>query len=86
LTNFGAGRQSKLRAALALEELDQQSRAEPVRHIQTGGIVIMLGSPTQRALPPGPAMPVLEMEPADGAPGVSGTPNPAAPYTTGAPY
>jgi hypothetical protein len=37
---------------------------QPPREIQ-GGIVIMLGSPTQRALPLGSAMPVLEMEPAD---------------------
>lgn len=36
---------------MALEELNQQSRAEPVRHIQTSGIVIMLGAPAQRALP-----------------------------------
>lgn len=54
-----------VRAALALEEMNQQSRAEPARRIQTGGIVIMLGAPTQRALPSGSAMPVLEMEPAD---------------------
>jgi hypothetical protein len=54
-----------VRAALALEELNQQSRAEPMRRIQTGGIVIMLGATTQRALPAESAMPVLEMEPAD---------------------
>jgi hypothetical protein len=54
-----------VRAALALEELSHQSRAEPVRHIQTGGIVIMLGAPTQQALPAGSTMPVLEMERAD---------------------
>jgi hypothetical protein len=53
-----------VRAALALEELNHQSRAEPVRHIQTGGIVIMLGAP-QQALPASSAMPVLEMEPTD---------------------
>jgi hypothetical protein len=54
-----------VRAALALEDMNQQSRAEPVRHIQTGGIIIMLGAPTQRALPAGSAMPVIEMEPVD---------------------
>jgi hypothetical protein len=52
----------RLSAALALEELDQQSRAELVR--QTGGIVITLGAPAQRALPAA-VIPVLEMEPAD---------------------
>jgi len=51
-----------VRAALALEEMNNQSQASPMRRIDTGGIVIMLGAPTQRALP---AMPVLEMEPAD---------------------
>jgi hypothetical protein len=55
-----------VRASLALLELDQNSRAEPVRRIQTGGIVIMLGAPAQRALPPGSStIPVLEMEPAE---------------------
>lgn len=53
-----------VRAALALEDMNQQSRAEPVRQIQTGGIVIMLGAPTQRALP-AESMPMIEMEPAD---------------------
>ncbi len=53
-----------VRAALALEEMNQQSRAEPVRRIATGGIVIMLGAPAQPALPAESAMPVLEMEPA----------------------
>jgi hypothetical protein len=38
---------------------------QPVRCIQTGGIIIMLGAPTQRALPAGTAMPVLDLEPAD---------------------
>ena len=54
-----------VRAALSLEDMAQQSRAEPVRRIQTGGIVIMLGAPAQRPLPAGSAMPVLEMAPAD---------------------
>jgi hypothetical protein len=54
-----------VRAALALEEMNQQSRGEPVRRIQTGGIVILLGAPAQRSLPAESAMPVLEMEPAD---------------------
>jgi len=53
-----------VRAALALEDLNNQSQASPSRRIQTGGIVIMLGTPTQRALP-AVAMPVLEMEAAD---------------------
>ena len=61
----GENAAAAVRAALALEELNQQSHAEPTRRIQTGGIVIMLGAPTQRALPAGSAMPVLEMEPAD---------------------
>jgi hypothetical protein len=52
-----------VRAALALEDLNQQSRAEPaVRRISTGGIVIVLPAPAQRALP---SMPTIEMEPAD---------------------
>jgi hypothetical protein len=43
--------------------LNNESRAEPTRRIQTGGIVIMLNAPAQRALPAD--MPVLEMQPAD---------------------
>jgi hypothetical protein len=54
-----------VRAALSLEDMSQQSRAEPTRRIQTGGIVIVLGAPGQRALPAESAMPVLEMEPAE---------------------
>jgi hypothetical protein len=38
---------------------------EGTRRINTGGLVIVIGSPTQRALPAESAMPVLEMEPAD---------------------
>jgi hypothetical protein len=53
-----------VRAALALEELNNQSQASPVRRIQTGGIVIMLGASAARALPT-PSAAVLEMEPAD---------------------
>jgi outer membrane receptor protein involved in Fe transport len=53
------------RAAISLEDMAQQGRAEPTRRIQTGGIVIVLGAPTQQALPAGSAMPVLEMEPED---------------------
>ena len=40
-----------VRAALALEELNNQSQSSPTRRIQTGGIVIMLGATAQRALP-----------------------------------
>jgi hypothetical protein len=54
-----------VRASLALEDLNNQSQASPTRRIQTGGIVIVLGAPAQRALPAGTAMPVLEMEAAD---------------------
>jgi hypothetical protein len=56
-----------VRAALALEEMNSQSQASPMRRIDTGGIVIMLGAPQQRVLP---AMPVLEMEAADEALGI----------------
>lgn len=50
-----------VRAALALEELNNQSQAAPMRgRIQTGGIVIMLGRSMQRALP-ATTMPVLEL-------------------------
>jgi hypothetical protein len=45
--------------------MNQRSRAEPVRRISTGGIVIVLGAPAQQALPAESAMPVLEMEPVD---------------------
>jgi hypothetical protein len=50
-----------VRAALALEELNTESRAEPTRRIQTGGIVIVLGASAQRSLPS--AMPALELAP-----------------------
>jgi hypothetical protein len=55
-----------VRATLALEELNQQSRAEPMRRISTGGIVIVLGGPQQHAsLSVGQAsMPVIEQAPA----------------------
>jgi hypothetical protein len=53
------------RAAISLEDMTEQCRAEPTRRIQTGGIVIMLGAPAQRPLPAESAMPVLEMESAD---------------------
>ena len=49
-----------VRACLAVEELAQESRAEPTRRIQTGGIVIVLGANAQRALPA--ATPALELE------------------------
>ena len=49
-----------VRAALALEELNNDSRAEPTRRIQTGGIVIVLGANAQRALPA--TTPALELE------------------------
>jgi hypothetical protein len=49
---------------LALEKLNQQSRAEPMRRISTGGIVIMLGGPQQKALSVGAqATPVIEQAP-----------------------
>jgi hypothetical protein len=54
-----------VRAALALEELNNQSQASPTRRIQTGGIVIMLGASAARALPTPSAMPVLELEPTE---------------------
>lgn len=50
-----------VRAALALEEMNQQGRAEPVRRIATGGIIIMLGAPAQQPLPV--AQPVLDLAP-----------------------
>jgi hypothetical protein len=50
-----------VRATLALEELNQQSSAEPMRRISTGG---MLGGPQQKALSVGAqAMPVIEQAP-----------------------
>ena len=49
-----------VRAALALEELNNDSRAEPTRRIQTGGIVIVLGANAQRALPA--TTPTLELQ------------------------
>jgi hypothetical protein len=42
----------------------EQSRAEPTRRLVTGGIVIMLGAPTQR-LPAETVVPAIEMEPAE---------------------
>jgi len=59
-----------VRAALALEDLNNQSQASPTRRIQTGGIVIVLGNPAQRALPVA-AMPVLELEPERGGKGIA---------------
>jgi len=49
-----------VRACLAVEELASESRAEPTRRIQTGGIVIVLGANAQRALPA--ATPALELQ------------------------
>ena len=49
-----------VRAAPALEQLSKSSRAEPTRRINTGGIVIMLGTNTQRVLP-NMAEPALEL-------------------------
>jgi hypothetical protein len=55
-----------VRAALALEDMNNQSQALPSRRIQTGGIVIMLGAATSRALSPdAAAMPALELERVD---------------------
>ncbi len=60
-----------VRAALALEQLNNESRAEPARRIQTGGIVIMLGASAQRVLPmPEPA---LELEVIESSASVSGS-------------
>jgi hypothetical protein len=54
-----------VRAATVLNDMDQQSHAEPARRIQTGGIVIMLGAPAQRPLPAETTVPMIEMEPVD---------------------
>jgi hypothetical protein len=56
-----------VRAAISLEEMAQQGRAESTsaRRLVTGGIVIMLGAPAQQPLPATPAMPVIEHEPAE---------------------
>jgi hypothetical protein len=53
-----------VRAALALEDMNNQSQASPLHRIQTGGIVIVLGTPARGALSAA-AMPVLEMEKID---------------------
>ena len=57
-----------VRACLAINELAAESRAEPTRRIQTGGIVIVLGANAQRALPATPALELerIEEEVADG--------------------
>jgi hypothetical protein len=47
-----------VRAALALTELGNEAQAEPVRRIQTGGIVIVIGQDTRR---PVHAAPTLEL-------------------------
>jgi hypothetical protein len=52
-----------VRACLAVEELANNTRAEPTRRIQTGGIVIVLGANAQRGLPG--AAPALELAPVD---------------------
>jgi hypothetical protein len=57
-----------VRAAPALEQLSKSSRAEPTRRINTGGIVIMLGTNTQRVLP-NMAEPALELEPTENSAG-----------------
>jgi hypothetical protein len=48
-----------VRAALALTELSNETQAEPVRRIQTGGIVIVIGQDTRRPVPH--AAPTLEL-------------------------
>lgn len=48
-----------VRAALALTELNNEAEAEPVRRIQTGGIVIVIGQDTRR--PVSDAAPTLEL-------------------------
>jgi hypothetical protein len=53
-----------VRAALALEDMNNQSQASPMHRIQTGGIVIVLGTPARGALSAG-GMPMLEMEKID---------------------
>jgi hypothetical protein len=50
-----------VRATIELESLSQQSRGEPSRRIQTGGIVIVLGGNSQQALP-GQAAPPVTIE------------------------
>ena len=52
-----------VRATLALEEMNQESHAQPTRRIHTGGIVIVLGD--SRALPVGTAasIPMIEHAP-----------------------
>jgi hypothetical protein len=49
-----------VRATLALEEMNNDARAQPTRRITTGGIVIVLGGAAAQALPPGAGMPVIE--------------------------
>jgi hypothetical protein len=49
-----------VRAALALEQLNIDSRSEPTRRIQTGGIIIMLGPNAPRSLPTGEPTIALE--------------------------
>jgi hypothetical protein len=49
-----------VRAALALEQLNIDSRAEPSRRIQTGGIIIMLGPNAPRPLEAGEPTIALE--------------------------
>jgi DNA-directed RNA polymerase subunit N (RpoN/RPB10) len=57
---------ASVRACLAIEDMRNEAQAEPgTRRINTAGLVIVIGAPTQRALPAESAMPVLEMEPAD---------------------
>jgi hypothetical protein len=51
-----------VRASLALEDMAQQSRGEPSRRIQTGGIVIVIGN-QQQALPGQAAAMTIEHAP-----------------------
>jgi hypothetical protein len=53
-----------VRATLALEEMNNESHAQPMRRINTGGIVIVLGN--SHALPGGTAaaMPAINQKPA----------------------
>jgi hypothetical protein len=53
---------ARVRAALALQQIGEEARAEPGagRHLTQNGIVIYIGAP-QRSLPPG--APMIEMAP-----------------------
>jgi hypothetical protein len=60
LAMSGDNEAASVRAADRFLEYAEQSRAEPTRRIQTGGIVIVLGANAQRALPA--TTPALELQ------------------------